>query len=76
MAGGKASEHDRQAQERQAAELQARENSDEDAAFEAAVTTWANRVRAEHGREPLQPWWATKTEAELHRRARALGLLD
>ncbi len=35
----------------------------------------ANRRRAARGIPPLREWWETKTEPELHHRARALGLL-
>ena len=40
-----------------------------------AIIGEADRRRAAVGDEPLEPWWASKTEPELHARARALGLL-
>jgi hypothetical protein len=43
---------------------------------EATVADWANRRRVADGTPPLREWWESKTEPELHRRARALGLLD
>ena len=76
MEGAAVSEHDRRLMRRQGAALSARENWDENPAFEAAVTNWANKLRAARGIPPLRDWWATKTEGELHRRARTLGLLD
>lgn len=60
---------------RQAAALDRAANDDEDPRWAQAVTSEADRRRALEGRPPLQPWWSTKTEPELHERARALGLL-
>jgi hypothetical protein len=68
---------DKQAFARQAAALSAEENWDEaDPAQEASIVAWADRTRAAQGIAPLVEWWQTKTEPELHERARALGLLD
>ena len=67
---------DRRAFERQRAALAAESNDDEgDATWETAVVDWANRERSAQGTPPLQEWWESKTEPELHQRARALGLL-
>jgi hypothetical protein len=63
-------EHERGAFERQVAALAAHEIDDEGPeSVRAEVIAAADRWRAAHGIEPLQ------TEGELHRRARALGLL-
>lgn len=43
--------------------------------WRAAVIESTNEWRARHGVPPLREWWETKGEIELHRRARALGLL-
>ena len=51
-------------------------NDEESAAWEAAVVESENRRRTLQAEPPLEEWWATKTEPELHERARALGLLD
>jgi hypothetical protein len=70
------SDADRRAFERQRAALTAENNNDEgDAAWESTVLDWANRKRGELSTPPLLEWWESKTEPELHRRARALGLL-
>lgn len=62
---------DRRRFERQAAALRTAECDDEGSLdWRHAVIESANRWRAVHGLAPLQ------TEGELHRRARALGLLD
>ncbi len=44
--------------------------------WQAKMVERADRRRAAHGTPPLVEWWETKTEPELHRRARALGLLS
>jgi hypothetical protein len=71
------SDEDRRLMRRQARALFEQETDDApgDGALEARRMD-ADRWRAVHGIDPLLPWWATKTEPELHRRARALGLLD
>lgn len=62
--------------ERQRAALARVEHDDEGGpAWEEATVAAADEVRAVGRRPPLEPWWATKTERELHERARALGLL-
>lgn len=69
-------ESDREAMRRQSRALAQEELRDEgDAQWEASVVAWADAERAASGRPPLVPWWETKTEPELHRRARSLGLL-
>jgi hypothetical protein len=60
---------------RQAAALDLASTDEESAPWEAAVVATANERRAAEGRKPLEMWWVGKTEPELHRRARALGLL-
>ena len=71
------SRRDRQILERQQTALAAMSNDDEGGRrWRDRVTTWADAVRRAEGRPALDDWWATKTEPELHERARALGLLD
>jgi hypothetical protein len=65
------SAEDRRRFERQVAALPTAESDDEGSLeWRHAVIESANEWRAAHGIPPLQ------TEGELHRRARALGLLD
>ena len=74
--GNEVDDRDRRAFERQRAALTAATHDDEgDPDWERAVVEWADRQRAADGTEPLAEWWSSKTEPELHRRARALGLL-
>ncbi len=63
--------------ERQRRALASAESDDEGSAeWREAVVASVDRHRVEAGRPPLAEWWTTKTEPQLHRRARALGLLD
>ena len=63
-------DRERWAFERQVAALRSAETDDEGSlAFRYELIEWANAERARRGIEPLQ------TEGEIHRRARALGLL-
>lgn len=69
---GRASDADRATMDRQAralAELELDRDDDGDDDWRRALVTWADSERRRLGIEPL------KTETELHRRARALGLL-
>lgn len=70
------SDRDRAAFDRQVAALEAFENDDEGAPeWRANVRRGIDARRTEQGIEPLAEWWESKPELELHRRARALGLL-
>ena len=70
------SAEDRRRFERQVAALREEENDDEGTPeWRASVIAWANRERAKRGDPPLKEWWEDKGELELHKRARALGLL-
>lgn len=67
---------DRAALARQASALAAEEHDDEGSPeWQAMMRQSENRRRAEEGLPPLKEWWEEKPEPELHRRARALGLL-
>jgi hypothetical protein len=67
---------DRRAFERHVRALSDAGNDDESTAWEASVVEAENRRRALNDEPLLEEWWTTKTEPELHERARALGLLD
>jgi hypothetical protein len=68
---------DRRALRRQAGALAGAETDEEPPAEALAIAlAELNQWRADHGIDPLHPWWVDKTEPELHARARALGLLD
>lgn len=61
---------------RQARSLADAENNDEGTPeWREAMRRAENERRATQGLPPLREWWEEKTEMELYRRARALGIL-
>jgi hypothetical protein len=67
------SDRDRSIFARQQAVLSAAESDDE--RTDDDLIAAADVARSATGVGSLAPWWSTKTEPELHHRARALGLL-